>query len=781
MRKIWKRYLACVLAGLLILPSTTLAVTSEDDSFLGELTEQVDDTAPAEAGSTERVGTLEADYTARTEQTVLQSMKLAAENDALAFYIWDEEKVTDAAPREDLYALRNKETGCLWWSSPINAAGDAAASTILKKELASALVLTYGMPDKRSTERVRSGDPDKCRITAAPIEQGVRVTYQFTRAGITVPVDYVLRDTYLELRIDCARIQETNSDKLVTALSVCNSFGAGAASETGSFLIPDGCGAQISFNNRKYDAKQYAQRVYGRDLTAVPATQQAATEQLYFPMYGILKEKNALAVIIDDGDGNATLHASVSGQSNTSYNLCGYQFQLRSTDTYTMGSAGDLLTVFEQGEIKTPQIALRYYPLAAQKQDADALTLADAYRAYLIGERQLAKRTKPDSMPLYVDVYAGVEKQKQLLGIPVTRKTSMTSFAQTQDMAARLGTLGVSELVLSLHNWTNAGISHKVDEAAQPAAVLGGRDAFETMTKALTAQGVAFYPVVNNLCFASGKGYSAFTDTAIRVSGSYARIVSYERAYGTPDKLKDTYSLLSPASFRALYQKVAENGRNAGLSGICIGDLTASLYGDYGKEAIVREQAMDLVTESLQTLTAQDASVLAQTANAYALPYASHVTDVPLSSSGFQLFDAEVPFYQMVLHGWIPYASEAINGSADPQQYLLQAIASGSCPGFDLLHAQAGDLKDTDFDVFFYAHADDWLETAAQAYQMAGDILRSVSDQAMTAYEKQGNKVTTTYADGTVIVVDFATGKVTKNGQVYDAAAYFTEGSLMCR
>ena len=50
-------------------------------------------------------------------------------------------------------------------------------------------------------------------------------------------------------------------------------------------------------------------------------------------------------------------------------------------------------------------------------------------------------------------------------------------------------------------------------------------------------------------------------------------------------------------------------------------------------------------------------SILADQANAYALPYADHIINVPLSSSKFDIFDAEIPFYQIVMHGVVPYST----------------------------------------------------------------------------------------------------------------------------
>ena len=88
---------------------------------------------------------------ARAEQQVLDSMIVAAENDKLIFYVWDYENATEDAPVEDIFALKNKETGYIWWSSPFNAGGDPNATPTLRKELASALTIEDGDPKSRST------------------------------------------------------------------------------------------------------------------------------------------------------------------------------------------------------------------------------------------------------------------------------------------------------------------------------------------------------------------------------------------------------------------------------------------------------------------------------------------------------------------------------------------------------------------------------------------------------------------------------------------------------
>ena len=64
--------------------------------------------------------------------------------------------------------------------------------------------------------------------------------------------------------------------------------------------------------------------------------------------------------------------------------------------------------------------------------------------------------------------------------------------------------------------------------------------------------------------------------------------------------------------------------------------------------------------------------LLANGANAYALPYVQEITDVPLQSSGFDVFDEDIPFYQMVMHGVKSYGTSAVNASATPEETVLR-------------------------------------------------------------------------------------------------------------
>lgn len=699
--------------------------------------------------------------------------RYGAENDMFRMII-DYENV--------IFGIENKETGYIWWSSPLGATQDTYATDLLVDELRSSSTMVYGIPEKRTADnKLRSGISNDCKMTVSDITNGIRVVYNYEQAGFSYPVEYVLEGDHLKASVKMSELEENNSANIITDLTILGSMGAASDKEDGYFVIPDGSGALVRFNNnRTMNSNAYAQRVYGNDVTAVPATKGAVTEQIYLPCYGIVKEDNALLVVAAKGDSNAVLSAKCSKQSNTSYNLCGFSFTLRGTDTYYMsGNSNQKFTIFERGDVKADDIELLYYPIA--KEDADYVDVASRYRQYLIEEMGVETKAEADSAPMYVDLYGGVQKKRPVLGIPITMKTAITTYDQAKEILSRLNESGVDQMVVSYTNWTNDGIKNKVDTDAKPSGTLGGKKDFRDLTGFMEDNDIELYPVSDNRDFYSGNGYFSFTSTAVRVSGSYARIVSYDRAYGIPDGFKKNMSLLSPGYFGDIFDEAADNYSKRGLDGISMANLTTSLYGDYGKKNISRYETMQKLVSGFETLSDKlDDGMLADNANAYALPYVSHITNVPMTSSRFDLFDEDIPFYQLVMHGLIPYSTTAVNGDADSETLLMMAAATGSNLCYDMLYEETSTLKDTEFDIYYYANYENWIDTASEEYKLLAPILRKVSGCTITGYdmENDGNNITTTFSDGSIVKVDFEKRTIDFNGTLYELEVLEKEGGV---
>ena len=118
-----KKSLACLLAVLCLLQGLPVTAFADTD-------EAATETAEENTDSTESSNPDAAEWVTRTADDVLQKMRLVSENENLAFYAWDEEKLGEDETAEDVFALVNKKNGYIWWSSPIPAASIPITATV---------------------------------------------------------------------------------------------------------------------------------------------------------------------------------------------------------------------------------------------------------------------------------------------------------------------------------------------------------------------------------------------------------------------------------------------------------------------------------------------------------------------------------------------------------------------------------------------------------------------------------------------------------------------------
>ena len=318
MRKKMKKLLACLCCAAMMIPLCAMPVSSDDEDTSSETSSEDSEVIDPDAFEIDEEELI-------TEEAAMSEMKLATENSKLALY-YNAKDIT--------FALQDKNTGKIWWSNPINA--DASAGKAAQKQdLKSGMTLIFGEPSRRRTTTNNSKARSKATMKATA--SGLEVTYDFDNAEIVVPVTYTLTDDYLALNVDMSKVNEKNADKIVTNLAFLTTFGAADTEEDGYFVIPDGSGAIVNFNNGKAGYRAYQGKVYGADITAIKTTKPATTQKVYLPMFGIVKGDSGMMVVADKGDTCATINAYVAGQKKTSYNSCYFDFEIRTSDEYLMG------------------------------------------------------------------------------------------------------------------------------------------------------------------------------------------------------------------------------------------------------------------------------------------------------------------------------------------------------------------------------------------------------------------------------------------------------------
>ncbi|MCD8006861.1 MAG: DUF5696 domain-containing protein [Oscillospiraceae bacterium] len=729
-----------------------------------------------------------------TDDEEIARSEVVAENDEAIMYLDREYE------RIGIYV---KESGKVWWSNCVNALlDDATTKSSLQQNRLSNIAVKYGnatdliISAYLYSYRQSTSDED---TTFELIDNGVKVTYNFSSAKATVPVYYVLNETYLECYINTSEIneragyvdgedaQESDSDVLIlTELAMNPYFGAADTEATGYMLIPDGSGARINLNNGKSNYSNYSSYIYGRDTTGIKENQPDETEQAYLPVLAMVQGSDGLVMVATDGDTFASANAAVAYNSddNAGYNYCYFSFTLRSTDTYSMSGDSSSIIMFEKGDgtIAVEKLAVRYYWVTSEEEEVTYTEIADVYRDYLIEEEGLTKKTESDYAPLFVEFYGGTLKSKSILGIPVNLKTAFTTFDQAAEILEGLVELGVDQLVVNYNDWTTDSMTGKLDTADSVASVLGGKSDLEDLIEYCESIGAQFYGSITDYTFSkNGNGFWTLFNTAYRVSKSYARPYEYNIAYGTPNDGVAS-ALLSPRSISKLSNKVTKNLAKYDLPGVGLGAYAYTLWGDYSnKNRTNREVTAQNIVEYYKAVAdiGDGTSIIADAPNAYLLAYVDVIQNLTLQSSQFKIVDEDVPFVQIVLHGYIPYSTEAINGSADSMELFLRAIASGSYVKYTFIYEETTEIEDTDYINLYYANYEGWLEQAAAEYELASEILSTVSDSVITGYETDGSVITTTYENGVVTTVNLSTGEITANGKTYNYSDYVDEGGIL--
>lgn len=768
---------------------TTEAPADDDNAEDDVVTDEEssgEEAAPAEDEEDEEVAVL-------TDEEALARCYVAAENDNFILYV-DEEY--------ERIGLFVKESGYIHWSNCINALHDTATNKeSLKKNRLSSLAYKYG---NATDLTVSSSYYFSYRESTAKektefelVDNGIKVIYTLNTAKATVPVYYVLEDDYLDVYINTSEIKEkagykdteeedlnSSSDVIILTEIVLNPYMSAATTEdNGYMLIPDGSGAIINLNNGKGTYANYSQDIYGRDYTAVKDIAPDETEQAYLPVMAMVKDNNGLVMIATDGDTFASANAAVSGSKadQSSYNYCYFSFTLRSTDNYNMTGDNASIIVFEKGDgtVLVDKIAVRYYPITSDSETVELGEIAEVYRNYLVEEEGLTVKTEANSAPLYIDYYGGTLKSKSILGIPVNIKTAFTSFAEAIIITDALSDAGVSDMVINYNDWTNDSMTSKIDTAKKVASCVGGKSGLTKFQNYLAENGYTGYFSITGFTYSSnGNGFMTLFNTAYRVSKSYARPYTYNIAFGTPNA-GVAAALLSPKSISKLSNKVTANLSKLNITGAGLGEISSSLWSDFStKNRTNRATTAQYITDYYKSVREATGSIIADAPNAYLLAYVDQIDNLTLQSSRFRIADQDVPFYQMVIHGYIPYTTEALNGSADSTTMLLKAIAAGSNIHFDFFYEETSERVNSGYMDLYYANYEGWIEYAGETYALVNEILSKVSDSVMTNYRVDGDVITTTYENGIVTTVNLETGVITCDGKTYVLSDYVQEGGV---
>ncbi len=679
------------------------------------------------------------------------------------------------------FYLENVATGKQWYSVPTDSEIDPYTAGKNYTNLRSQVVVEYiNRPEvawSSSTQFVNSYSDSVGMegFAVRKINNGICVTYAFPALEISFDVEYTLNNGYFDATLKLDSIKENDDGFCVISVNVLPSFGAGNWEAEGYLFVPDGSGALVTFNNGILTTTNYKGMVYGDETTTVLEMKKTLTESIRVPVFGTVTDNNALMGVITKGDASSYITA-LNGHDKCGYNAVSSIFQYRFLQKQRNMFNKKDVNMLAEPDLGTDAYNVRYYMLDGD--NADYVGMAAAYRDYLIKEKGLTKKTIDPKF--HVRMLGFYEEAASFLGvIPYTKKVDLTTYDQAAEIAKDLTDAGITSLSMQYLGWTNNGVTNKkIPDSANPSKVLGGKKAFASLVDYCKQQQVSLYPEVDLLTFQkSGNGVRKNKDAARTVFGKVVLRQQYILSNYVPKLGTDVTAILSPTKLDKVATNYLNSLKKQGLTSVNLGNLGDYCYANYHLEDQQNRSLFPQTVENvLKKYNDAGIAVAVSGGNAFTLPYVSLVTDVPVCSSGYDMFDKDVPFYQAVLHGYVPYTTKPIAQTADPTVTYLAAVESGSELMYYGMHEEASELFDGEYTHFYGSTWNLWKDKAVKQNQAYYPLQKKVAGLEIVDHrELMENVYQTQYADGTVVAVNYNKTDVTlENGKTV-GALNFTE------
>lgn len=600
-----------------------------------------------------------------------------------------------------------------------------------------------------------------------------------------IPLEYRLDGDAVDVSIPLSEVKE-NGGGSIFRIQMLRYFGAAGTEEEGYMLVPNGSGSLINFNNGKTGTSPYSEYVYGLDPLSAEYTVRENTTDTKLALYGIFRKDSAVFATIEDGASYALLTAYVSGKVNE-YNFVYPTFVVRGNDKLSMfGTTGNEadIPIVETNHYDA-DLTVKYTMLT--EENADYSSAANYYRDRLVREGKLtAEETTGDDLKFYYDVLGGVGMTKFFLGTQYQGMYAMTTFEEAEDIYTDLYDSGITKQVMNFQGWMNRGYYHDVANKIKIPHALGGKSDLEALSSRMAADGNTFYADVafQKVTFIS-KRYSYGNETSRYYGAGYVA----EFGLVNPATLRQTsglgyeenhYYLISPKFLHRYTDAFAKKIGKYDISGISLRDLGNELHSDKKRTHIIdREAALDVVTAALGDMKDTGKSILLNAGNDYAFGYADDMINVPLSSNDYYIIDETVPFYEMLIHGYIDYAGSVINLSDtyEKSDIVLNLVENGAAPHFMFSWENSSDIKTTALNRFYSTSYENWKDDAVAIYNEVNGALKYVTGAAMIKHETLDSGVkAVTYSNGVVIYINTGNSDKTVNGVTVPAKGYLVGG-----
>ncbi|GAF63858.1 hypothetical protein BTS2_0750 [Bacillus sp. TS-2] len=600
-------------------------------------------------------------------------------------------------------------------------------------------------------------------------------------AVFTIPVEYRLENEHFLVTIP---VDEVINSELytLTDIRLLEYFGTANLEDEGYLFVPDGSGALINLNNDKTSSTAYVSNVYGMDETRTynQVTNRDKKYSAKLPVFGLKKEGSAFLAIIEDGETYASVFADIAGKTD-SYNKAFADFSYLPYGRSSLDNmTGSGILQLYQSEPYQGNFQVRYGFLSGE--EATYSGMAQFYQDYLVDKGVLSNPVKEDSLPFYLGVIGGVHVTKSFLGIPYQGIEPLTNFSQMKDLVDGLLAENIDHLKIKLEGWFNGGVHHYSPNKIQVLKEINSELSLIELQEYMNQINTPIYYDVDFGYVYDEKSFDGFSSNRQATRYFDNQLVSlqdYNLATRRIDSSTSSRFILNSSHLNEVTTNFLDSARNQDLSldGLSLRTITSTVSSDFSRRNFIdRQSSKDSIEEAMKRLESEDIQLMGVNSNAYAFDYVLDILETPMNSNQFAILDEDIPFYQLVINGYISYSGDPLNLSDNYENELLKTIETGAGLYYQWIYESDSLLKETDFDHLYSVNAHNWFEEAITLYHEINQRLQAIHGQKMVEHQKVLEQVyKVTYENGVTVYVNYSNEEVMIDQVVISAKDFAVE------
>lgn len=580
------------------------------------------------------------------------------------------------------------------------------------------------------------------------------VVYEDTYAYVEIAVRYTLTEKGFEVRLINDSIYEKEKFPLVY-VDLLPYFGCGSLTDTGYAMIPDGSGVLIDFNNERAFGVKYQQRVYGKELAVNRPVMENEAEQISLPLYGMRRNDQGFIAVAETGAEMALISANVSSVDNP-YNQAYYRYVFRESEVFDFAAISSTTSIVKW----TDWYCLSDFTVGIMfvHEDEGSYTgMAHLYRDHLISEGVLSDKDETNSPVFDLTLLGGYMSDENFIGIPYRRVRSLTSSKQVRLIADELLSSGITELNIIYKGWGNDGLKSTYMGNIDFEPGIASRRELRELQVYLAAKGIRFFPEAYLHTAFTGAGFNEKEDAIRDVFGEVVANHAYNEALLYADASTLEEYTLKAVTIDETLSRLSSAYNKLGFANIAFGDFGSKMYGSYEKkDTILRPETLGLLEAAGNELAFD--GVLIRNPSLFVLKFADVLTDLPTYGTDYQIVAQSIPFYQLVLSGYLDYSSDSFNLD---DQYTLQwhkmkAIETASNFNMTWSYQTTLVLTETEYSYYYSTFYQNWLDKAVAALgEMEAAGIYGTSLASHDFLKTDGSVTKSVYEDGTEIVFNY--------------------------